>query len=62
MHNMKIWITEYIDNVPGILIGPYIKADTMIQASRIAIEHGLFVIGEIQELQHEEIIKERTVH
>ena len=59
---MKIWITEYIDDVPGILIGPSIKADTMIQASRIAVEHGLFVIGEIQELQHEELKKERTVH
>ena len=59
---MKIWITEYIDNVPGILIGPYIKADTMIQASRIAIEHGLFVIGEIQELRHEEIKRDRVVH
>jgi hypothetical protein len=59
---MKIWITEYIDDVPGVLIGPYIRADSMIQASRIAIEYGLFVIGEIQELQHEDIVKKRIVH
>ena len=59
---MKIWITEYIDNVPGILIGPYIKADKMVQDSRIAVEHGIFVIGEIQELEHEEIKKDRIVH
>jgi|TARA_R110001592_G_scaffold45883_3_gene146462 hypothetical protein len=59
---MKIWITEYIDDIPGILIGPYIKADTMIQAARIAVEHGLFVIGEIQELQHEDLKENRTIH
>ena len=59
---MKIWITEYINGSPGVLIGPYIKAETMSEASRIAIEHGLFVIGEIQELRHEEIKKDRIVH
>ena len=50
----KLWITEYIDAHEGIAIGPYIKADTIAQASRIAIQYGLLVLGEIQELQHEE--------
>ena len=59
---MKFWITEYINGSPGVLIGPYIRAKTMSEASRIAIEHGLFVIGEIQELEHEEIKKDRIVH
>ena len=59
---MKIWITEYINGSPGVLIGPYIKADSMLEASRIAIEHGLFVIGEIHELEHTESKEDRIVH
>jgi|TARA_R110001592_G_scaffold5747_2_gene31381 hypothetical protein len=59
---MKFWITEYINGSPGVLIGPYIRAKTMSEASRIAIEHGLFVIGEIQELEHTELTTERTIH
>ncbi len=58
---MKIWITEYIDEQTGILIGPYIKANSMLEASRLAIQHGLFVIGEIQELKHEEIFANRII-
>jgi len=50
---MKIWITEYADNTRGILIGPYIKADSIEKANRIAIQYGLIVLGEIQELIHE---------
>jgi hypothetical protein len=59
---MKIWITEYINETPGVLIGPYIKANSMLEASRIAIEHGLFVIGEIQELERTELEDERMIH
>ena len=59
---MKLWITEYIDAHEGIAIGPYIKADTIAQASRIAIQYGLLVLGEIQELQHEVKIEERKLH
>jgi hypothetical protein len=58
----KLWITEYIDAHEGIAIGPYIKADTIAQASRIAIQYGLLVLGEIQELQHEEQEIKRLVH
>ena len=59
---MKIWITEYINGSPGVLIGPYIKANSMSEASRIAIEHGLFVIGEIHELEHTTTEEDRIVH
>ena len=59
---MKLWITEYIDAHEGIAIGPYIKADTIAKASRIAIQYGLLVLGEIQELEHDDQTKKRTVH
>ena len=59
---MKTWITEYIDDKPGVLVGPYIRAATIVEASRIAIEYDLYVIGEIHELKHNELRKKRTVH
>ena len=58
---MKIFLTE-VEKDDRLLVGPYIKADTMIQAARIAIEHGLFVIGEIQELKHEDLKRDRVIH
>ena len=62
MLNMtRLWITEHV-NEDGAAIGPYIKADTVAEANRIAIQYGLLVLGEIQELQHEVELKERKVH
>ena len=58
---MKLWITEHV-NEDGAAIGPYIKADTIAQANRIAIQYGLLVLGEIQELQHDIQLEERKVH
>ena len=58
---MKLWITEHV-NEDGPAIGPYIKANTVAEANRIAIQYGLLVLGEIQELEHEVKLKERTVH
>ena len=62
MLTMKLWITEIVegDNMPGI--GPYIKADNIAQANRIAIQYGLLVLGEIQELEHEVKLEKRMVH
>ena len=57
----KLWITEHV-NEDGAAIGPYIKAETVAEANRIAIQYGLLVLGEIQELEHEVKIEERTVH
>jgi len=59
---MKLWITEQIDVIEGPSLGAYIKAEYIAQANRIAIQYGLLVLGEIQELKHEELKKERTVH
>ena len=59
---MKLWITELADDNEGASIGPYIKAETIAQANRIAIQYGLLVLGEIQELKHEDLLKERMVH
>jgi hypothetical protein len=58
---MKLWITEFV-NEDGTGIGPYIKADTVAEANRIAIQYGLLVLGEIQELEHEVKIEKKIVH
>ena len=58
---MKLWITEFV-NENGTGIGPYIKAETVAEANRIAIQYGLLVLGEIQELEHEVKIEKKTVH
>jgi|TARA_B100001094_G_scaffold62049_2_gene57843 hypothetical protein len=57
----RLWITEHV-NEDGAAIGPYIKADTVAEANRIAIQYGLLVLGEIQELQHDIQLEERKVH
>ena len=57
----KLWITEFV-NEEGIGLGPYIKAETVGEANRIAIQYGLLVLGEIQELQHEVKLEKKTVH
>jgi hypothetical protein len=59
---MKLWITEYVDMDNRTSLGPYIKAETVGEANRIAIQYGLLVLGEIQELQHEVKIEKKTVH
>jgi hypothetical protein len=61
METMKLWITEHV-NEDGAAIGPYIKAETVGEANRIAIQYGLLVLGEIQELQHEVKLEKKTVH
>ena len=62
MLNMtRLWITEHV-NEDGAAIGPYIKAETVAEANRIAIQYGLLVLGEIQELQHDIQLEERKVH
>ena len=61
MVSMKLWITEFV-NEDGTGIGPYIKAETVAEANRIAIQYGLLVLGEIQELQHEVKLEKKVVH
>ena len=61
MVSMKLWITEFV-NEEGIGLGPYIKAETVAEANRKAIQYGLLVLGEIQELQHEVKLEKKVVH
>ena len=58
---MKLWITEHV-NEDGPTIGPYIKANTVAEANRIAIQYGLLVLGEIQQLEHEIELEKKLVH
>jgi hypothetical protein len=59
---MKLWITEFVDTDERSSLGPYIKAETVGEANRIAIQYGLLVLGEIQELQHDTTVKKKTIH
>jgi len=58
---MKLWITEHV-NEDGAAIGPYIRAEDIAQANRIAIQYGLLVLGEMHELQHKESHTKRVLH
>ena len=58
----KLWITEYVDIDNRTSLGPYIKAETVGEANRIAIQYGLLVLGEIQERKKYTQLEERTVH
>jgi hypothetical protein len=57
-----MWITEYTDDATGVLIGPYIKAYTQLEANSIAHQFGLSVIGEIVELKHKQLLDKRVIH
>ena len=58
---MKIFLTEVMqDN--KILIGPYIKANDMIEALKIADMYALTVVGEIHELSHQLPIEGEVIH
>jgi hypothetical protein len=45
-----------------MLVGPYIKAQTMHEAIEIADMYALVVVGELHELKHELPIKKQTIH
>jgi|TARA_A100000171_G_C2015307_1_gene88418 hypothetical protein len=59
---MKIFLTE-IDGPfkQGLLVGPYIKADTFAEAKKIAEDHDLILVGELHELIVEDKVKD-TIH
>ena len=58
---MKIFLTEVLkDN--KTLIGPYIKAETLDKATKIAYMYALTLIGEIFELEHELPQYKETIH
>jgi len=58
---MKIFLTEVIkDNEP--LIGPYIKAESMDKAMRVADMYSLTIIGELHELTYTLPDIKETIH
>ena len=60
---MKIFLTEVNDIVEDKrFIGPYIKAESLDEAEKIAYEHELILVGELHELVTEEEYKKRVVH
>lgn len=60
---MKIFLTEVNDIVENKrFIGPYIKAESLDEAEKIAYEHELILVGELHELVTEEEYKKRVIH
>jgi uncharacterized protein YdeI (BOF family) len=60
---MKIFLTEVNDIVEDKrFIGPYIKAESLDEAEKIAYEHELILVGELHELVTEEEYKKRVIH
>ena len=59
---MRIFLTE-IDSPleQGLLVGPYIKADTFAEAKKIAEDHDLTLVGELHELIVKDKVKD-TIH
>ena len=58
---MKIFLTEVMqDN--KMLVGPYIKANDMTEALKIADMYALTVVGEIHELSHQLPIEGEVIH
>jgi|TARA_R100000426_G_C4744872_1_gene80998 uncharacterized protein YdeI (BOF family) len=45
----------------GLLVGPYIKANTFAEAKKIAEDHDLTLVGELHELIVEDKVKD-TIH
>ena len=58
---MKIFLTEVIKDNEA-LIGPYIKANDMTEALKIADMYALTLVGEIHELSHQLPIKGEVIH
>jgi uncharacterized protein YdeI (BOF family) len=60
---MKIFLTEVNDIVENKrFIGPYIKAQSVEEAEKIAYEHELILVGELHELITEQEEAKRIIH
>ncbi len=42
-----IYATEFLDDDPRVILGPFIKATTYKEAQTIAEYYGLIIIGEV---------------
>ena len=60
---MKIFLTEIDDEAQNKkFVGPYIEADTLEEAEKIAYEYELQVVGELHKLIVDEEEPVRTLH
>jgi len=60
---MKIFLTEIDDETQNKkFVGPYIEADTLEEAEKIAYEYELQVVGELHKLIVDEEEPVRTLH
>jgi len=60
---MKIFLTEIDDESQNKkFVGPYIEADTLEEAEKIAYEYELQVVGELHKLIVDEEEPVRTLH
>jgi hypothetical protein len=58
---MKIFLTEVLKD-DKLLVGPYIRANDINEAIKIADMYALTVIGELFELSYELPKKEKVIH
>jgi len=60
---MKIFLTEIDDETQNKkFVGPYMEADTLEEAEKIAYEYELQVVGELHKLIVDEEEPVRTLH
>ena len=60
---MKIFLTEINDPFGDKkFIGPYIRAESLAEAEKIAYEYELILVGELHELRTEEEEPKKVIH
>jgi len=45
--NEIIYATEFVDDDPRVVLGPFIKAETYKEAQNLAEHYGLIIVGEV---------------
>ena len=45
----RIYATEFLDDDPRVVLGPFIKAGTYKEAQILAEHYGLIIVGEVTE-------------
>jgi hypothetical protein len=60
---MRIFLTEITDPLDNKkFIGPYIRAESLAEAEKIAYEYQLILVGELHELRTEEEEPKKVIH
>jgi hypothetical protein len=56
----RVFATEFELDDPRIVMGPFIKAESVAEAKTVAYNYGLIIVGEITNILPEE--EPRTIH